>query len=43
MYYLYRRSKIGKLVSDLDDDHFIIKHGDLNAWNIIVSHDGLSG
>lgn len=26
-----------------DDGRVAVKHGDFNAWNVIVSEDGLSG
>lgn len=37
IHYLYRRMKIDDLVPSPDDGPTAIKHGDLNAWNIIVS------
>ncbi|RDL37245.1 uncharacterized protein BP5553_04678 [Venustampulla echinocandica] len=43
IYYLYRRVKIDDLVPYPDDGVAIVKHGDLNAWNVVVSERGLSG
>jgi hypothetical protein len=43
MYYLYRRLRINDLVPSPDDGATAIKHGDLNAWNVIVNNKGLSG
>lgn len=43
IYYLYQRMKIDDLVPSPDDGATGIKHGDLNAWNVIVSEKGLSG
>ncbi|KAL2755014.1 hypothetical protein ACRALDRAFT_211681 [Sodiomyces alcalophilus JCM 7366] len=36
-HYLYRRSKIDELIPYPDNGRPVVKHGDLNAWNIIVS------
>jgi RIO-like serine/threonine protein kinase len=35
--------KIDDLVPYPDDGVTAVKHGDLNAWNVIVSERGLSG
>jgi hypothetical protein len=43
IYYLYQRMEIDDLVPSPDDGATAIKHGDLNAWNVIVSEKGLSG
>jgi hypothetical protein len=43
IYYLYQRMEIDDLVPRPDDGTFRIKHGDLNAWNVIVSEQGLLG
>jgi hypothetical protein len=40
---LYRRVKIDDLVPYPDDGVATLKHGDLNAWNMIVNERGLSG
>ncbi|KZF19222.1 hypothetical protein L228DRAFT_241891 [Xylona heveae TC161] len=46
MYYLYQRVKIDSLVPRPENAPIVatgIKHGDLNAWNVIVDKKGLSG
>ena len=43
IYYLYRRVKIDDLVPYPDDGVTAVKHGDLNAWNVVVSEGGLTG
>lgn len=41
--YLQRRMMIGDLVPSPDNGLVAIRHGDLNAWNVIVTEHGLSG
>ncbi|KAE9377630.1 hypothetical protein N431DRAFT_541317 [Stipitochalara longipes BDJ] len=43
IHYLYRRVKIDDLVPYPDDGIAILKHGDLNAWNVVANERGLSG
>jgi hypothetical protein len=43
IHYLYRRVKIDDLVPYPDDGVTTLKHGDLNAWNVVVNERGLSG
>lgn len=43
-YCLYRRMAVDHIVASIPDDGRVaVKHGDLIAWNVIVSEDGLSG
>lgn len=43
IHYLQRRVRITDLVPSPDNGLIAIKHGDLNAWNVIITESGLSG
>lgn len=43
VHYLYQRTEVDDLVPSPDDGTIVVKHGDLNAWNVIVNEEGLSG
>lgn len=43
IHYLQRRIKIRELVPESDHGLVTVKHGDMNAWNVIIMESGLSG
>ncbi|KAL5935454.1 hypothetical protein ACKVV7_000208 [Pyricularia oryzae] len=42
-HFLHRRTIVHQMVPDDDNSLMVLKHGDLNAWNILVNEMGLTG